>query len=449
MRSFKTLSAVVLLLVLKVGHAQSTENNTEPVVQNDSWDQLVNPDQAKKMADNLKSSGAFNPNENISDQDGSFARDTGKEVHDYIKKNQGNLSSFSAEAVQNQTAKFMTEAQELSNAALAGARKGMQNLGMSQEQASNFGGVPTAQKQEDFAILISFSMSDAEIKDALQTAAEAGGRVYLKGLKKGHTSITQTMKILRGLAVDLKSQPEANFNPTVFDDYSVTQVPFIIYRKGKDSYTAKGIMNLRWIKGKSLDGEKPGDFGVMGPTYPVEEVSLIETMKQRMAQYDWEGQKKKTIQTFWSRQAFEVLPPAVVDQVWFINPTVKVTSDVKNPRGDILARAGDIINPLDNPVMAQNFVVFDATDLRQVEWATKVISSKNNVGQMVLMTSRVDQKKGWEHMDALRSHFNSEVYVMPKELVKRFKLGALPVFISPDMKKKVFKVEQYSMEDGE
>jgi hypothetical protein len=68
---------------------------------------------------------------------------------------------------------------------------------------------------------------------------------------------------------------------------------------------------------------------------------------------------------------------------------------------------------------------------------------------MVLMTSRVDQKKGWEHMDALRLHFKSEVYVMPKEIVKRFKLGALPVFISPDMKKKVFKVEQYSMEDGE
>lgn len=432
---FMTVGA---LCVLAVG----TCVRAEPV---DNFDSIVNPDQAKAMAEQLRKE-KFVPDKAAASHDTGWVSENVKQVTEYKEQVREQLPEFSDAAVKVQMAKYEEAAKQLSQTSLAGIQNGLEKqVGLSKENASLFGGSMMGASEDAYAIFISFSMSDAEIRNALETASSAGAHVYLNGLKEGHETITQTMKAIRQIAAGIKSPPETRFNSKAFEQFGVKQVPFIVFQEKGKTYTAKGIMNLRWLRGKALDSAEAGDFGVFGPTKPVKERSLVESMKERMATYDWEGQKKKTVETFWSKQQFEVLPAASEDKVWFINPTVRVQADVVNPRGDVLARAGDVINPLNAPTGPQNFIIFDANDVSQLEWATAIASSKRNQGPVMIMTSQLARDKGWDHLESLRKHFNREIYIVPKELIRRFKVTELPVFITPDLQKKVFRVEQHSM----
>lgn len=403
-------------------------------------------EKARAMAEKLKQEGFGAGQQQGAGQNEKWLNDSQKKVLKQAAELKLQMPEL-AEAESNDRAmQYRRAAEELSASSMAGMRNGLEKqIGLNQEEASLFGGDSFGEKEDVFAIFISFSMSNTEIKDALQAASRSGGKVFLKGMKEGHTSITETMKTIRQIASGIANPPETRFNPKAFDTFGVTQVPTIVYQDKDKTYLAKGIMNLGWLKAQVSNGVEAGDLGVKGPTVPVKERSIIEVMQERMARYDWEGQRKKTIQTFWSRQNFESLPAARLSKVWFINPTVRVTADVVNPRGDVLARAGDVLNPLDVPTGQQNFLLFDATDARQLEWATKE-ASKNHIGPVVIMTSQLSKEKGWEHLEQLRQHFQQEMYIIPKELIKRFHVEALPVMITPDMSKKVFKVEQFEME---
>lgn len=434
MRCFKTLTLTVFVInALSVG------------AQEQSLDNLVNPEKAKLMMEQLKKE-QFNPQAGKATHDTSWVQQNQQAGNEYAEQARQTMPEFSEVAVNEQIKKHETEAQAMVGNAMAGAQGVLQQqLGLTQQQATGMSGDMTSEATEHFAVFISFSMSDAEIKDALTTAASAGAKVYLKGLKKGHVSITDTMKEMRKLAMKIDNPPETRFNPKAFDQFGVTQVPTIVYQEKGKTYLAKGITNLRWLRGKAIDAKETGDLGVFGPTRPVVEESIINTIQSRLANYDWESQKKKTVASFWGRQNFESLPAASEDKVWYINPTVRVQNDVVNPRGVVLARAGQIINPLDTPMGHQSFVAFDANDKRQVEWAMTYVAKAKKASPVMVMSSQLDKSRGWEHMAELRKGFQSEIYMLPKELIKRFNLTALPVHISPDMSKKVLKVEQFNM----
>ena len=408
----------------------------------------LSTDKAKEMAEQLKKEG-FGAGTGSSNQDDRMFWEQQRKIQAQAELLKQQMPELKSPESNQQVQLYQQAAQELSATSMLGMRNGLEKqVGLSKSEAGMFGGDEFAVKEDVFAVFISFSMTDGQIKDALQTASNAGAKVFLKGLKEGHDNILQTTKSIRMIAAGVKDPPETRFNPKAFEEFNVTQVPTIVFQDKDKVYKARGITNLGWLKAQAKNGVEPGDLGPKGETYPVKERSIIESIEQRMANYDWEGQKEKTIKSFWSRQQFETLPAAKLDKVWFINPTVRVKSDVVNPRGDVLARAGDVINPLNVPTGQQNFLLFDATDTRQLEWASKELA-KEHTGQVVLMTSQISKEKGWDHLGALREHFQKEIFLLPKELIKRFHVTALPVLISPDMSKKVFKVEQFEMESGQ
>lgn len=434
MRCFKPLTVTLIVITaLSVG------------AQEKSLDNLVDQEKAQQMVEQLKKE-KFNQDSGRAAHDMSWVQQNQQSVKEYAEKARQTMPEFSEDAVKAQVEKHEAEAQVMVSNAMSGAKGVLQEqFGLTQKQSGGVSGGMASEVTEHYAVFISFSMSDAEIKDALSTASSAGAKVYLKGLKKGHASITDTMKEMRKLALKLDNPPETRFNPKAFEQFNVTQVPTIVYQEKGKTYIAKGIMNLRWLRGKAIDAAESGDLGVFGPTRPVEEESIITAIQGRLANYDWESQKKKTVASFWGRQSFETLPAASVDKIWYINPTVRVQNDVVNPRGVVLARAGQIINPLDTPMGQQSFVAFDANDKRQVEWAKAFVANVKSTRPVMVMTSQLDKSRGWEHMAELRKSFQSEIYMLPKELIKRFNLQALPVHISPDMNKKVLKVEQFNV----
>jgi conjugal transfer pilus assembly protein TraW len=414
-----------------------------------SGDEVFNTKKADEMAQRLRSE-KWVGQDNSTSTDTSWVQGVVEQAGETSKslKANGSMDQFAVESVEAKVKVYEKAAQQLVDNTYSRLDVELQkHAGLTSEEASLFNPDYSDGPKSHFAIFISFSMSEAEIKDALSAAQSAGAQVYLKGLRKGDESIMDTMTHLQRLTLKMDEKPYTRFNPAAFEQFQVTQVPTILYHENGKTYTARGITNLRWLKGHSLDNMESQDFGSYGPTKPVLERSIIEDIQSRIASYDFEAEKKRTVDSFWKRKKFVTLPNADKSEVWFIDPTVRVTADVRNPRGDLLARAGDIINPLATMTAVQNFMIFDATNVKHLEWATAAVSSPQLTGPVMLMTSTLNSENGWEHLAAIRKHFGKEIYLLPKELVDKFKLSALPAIITPELQKQVFRIEQIKLEE--
>ena len=186
------------------------------------------------------------------------------------------------------------------------------------------------------------------------------------------------------------------------------------------------------------------NLGVQGPVRPVEEKSLLLEIQERLSNIDWEAKKKAAIDNFWRKKEFHHLPKAQEDDEWFIDPTIKVTKDIVNPRGDQLAYKGQVLNPLNHATTNLVIYAFDAKDMDQLNWVLKKLKEPQP-GQVMLMTSRLDKERGWKHLDAIRGTFKQDVYLLPEEIVSKFQLSALPARISTDLEKGLLQVKQFKL----
>lgn len=373
-----------------------------------------------------------------------------KKIADQIKvlKESGQMSGFQKEKLAKQTKKYEGIAQLLANESVSRLEDELVKSGqLSAEQAKVFSPTQRTEETEEYAIFVSFSMPKSQLKEAFKEAADTGARVYLNGLHPEHKQINQTTGLLNQLSIELDKRPVARFNPKAFTKYNIKNVPTIMFRKKDVTFTASGLLNLRWIKGKAVVEKNSKDFGSYGPTTPVTERSLLEEIKERMAKIDFNAKKQDAINNFWVKKEFEKLPRATKDEQWFIDPTVKATNDVVNPRGDILARKGQVINPLQTMALPLTIIIFDALDNKQVEWVTNHLKSTQVDGQLMLLSSQFSREKGWKHVASLRKHFLQEIYLLPKEMISRFQLSGLPAKVITDKKSQSLKVNQYGIKE--
>nr|WP_284736553.1 hypothetical protein [Escherichia coli]QHJ90680.1 hypothetical protein [Escherichia coli] len=63
------------------------------------------------------------------------------------------------------------------------------------------------------------------------------------------------------------------------------------------------------------------------------------------------------------------LPPAQEHKEFLIDPTVRVTQDVKDKQGRVIASAGELINPLSRFPQNLTMIIFDPLNPGQLVWA--------------------------------------------------------------------------------
>ena len=359
---------------------------------------------------------------------------------------QGLLSGYDNESKSAAMQKYHDAAKlvaESSQDKLAAALQ--EHVGLSEEQAQGFSGKSFKDKDTDLAIFVSFSMPKAMLMDAFGTAARNGAVVYFNGIHPDHEGIHDTMRYLNEMGSTLDKQPIVKLNPRSFQKQKVESVPMIMYRHDGITATATGLMNFNWIKTKHKDSNSDVDLGNFGPVYPVIEENVIEMMKRRLAGIDMEGKKKAAVEGFWKKQVYVDLKPATKDERWLIDPTVKAIGDVVNPNGDVLAYKGQVLNPLETVTLPLTIYVIDAKNIQQLEWLSKEMNNGKIKGNIKVMTTRIDKEKGWDHLAAIRKHLGREVYIVPKEVVERFKLSGTPARISTDLTRKMMAVEQFNL----
>lgn len=124
------------------------------------------------------------------------------------------------------------------------------------------------------------------------------------------------------------------------------------------------------------------DHGVVGQTFPIIETDLLSVIEQRLTKLQASGGIDRMNAEFARRTEAKVrrptpvagITPATQARVWAFDPTIVIEKDVKDQKGNYVARAGQTVNPLDFVAMHQALVFVDGDDKAQMEWATSQYS---------------------------------------------------------------------------
>lgn len=300
------------------------------------------------------------------------------------------------------------------------------------------------------AIFASFSMTKTELKAVLEEAADEGAEVYFNGLRPGDKGVMDTLNAVQSIAGAMASPPNTRFNPDAFIEYGVTQVPTILMRHNGQVAIAKGTISFDYLGNQMTHQEQVRfNYGAQGPLKPVIEKSIILEIQERIARIDWESKRNEAINQFWNKQDFNALPAATKDATWYIDPTVRITKDVTNHRGNTLARAGDVINPLKMGGNDLRLFIFNSTDPKQVQWLEDKLKQEQRNSTVMIITSEIEREQGWNHLEALNARFKSNVYLLQPQIVERFQLEGLPTVVETDLGRSLLKVTQYAINEGE
>jgi conjugal transfer pilus assembly protein TraW len=121
------------------------------------------------------------------------------------------------------------------------------------------------------------------------------------------------------------------------------------------------------------------DLGVFGETYPIKEQDLLQFIEQRLLQWQQSGQlflmqKNLLAQVEKHIDRPTILknsPRATQNKQWLFDPSIRIATPLSDFSGNIFAKAGQSLNPLDWVSLHETLVFYDADDEAQVKWAQK------------------------------------------------------------------------------
>lgn len=145
------------------------------------------------------------------------------------------------------------------------------------------------------------------------------------------------------------------------------------------------------------------DFGVMGESYPIIETDLLLAIEQRLRQMEATGQfaalneqmKKQAVARVRRPQPVAGLSAAISKRSWVHDPSVVVENDIKDTKGNLIALAGQRVNPMAFVNLTQDLVFVDGENRAEIDWAVRNWSSLK--GKIIFVSgSPFDEMKGYQ-----------------------------------------------------
>lgn len=272
-------------------------------------------------------------------------------------------------------------------------------------------------------IFVSMGMPPQELKAAAEEASMTKSVLVFRGVERGGDTGTITRRLF-GTVKDIKPVPSAVIDPILFTRFQVQSVPTMIETNADgETRIARGLPGFDWIS-----KQDSGDLGQKGPVYNIIEPDMIEEMQRRMVEFDWEKEKKHALDNFWANQKDSVsLPVSEKNTERRIDTSIVSTQDIFHPDGRMIIKKGQTINPQAMMPMRHVYILFDATEKRQVDIAKKIgdeMLAKQK--PVVYLFSKMDTDKGWEHYNKTTELMNAPIYKLNKTIVERFHIQSLP-----------------------
>ncbi|WP_240502346.1 type-F conjugative transfer system protein TraW [Sphingomonas panacis] len=120
------------------------------------------------------------------------------------------------------------------------------------------------------------------------------------------------------------------------------------------------------------------DYGQAGQAFPVIEPDLLATIEARLKRAESSGELARMNEMFAKRVEAKVrrptpvagISPAIAAREWDYDPSVRLERDIRDQKGNLIAAAGQTVNPLDFVAIKQALVFIDGDDAGQIAWAT-------------------------------------------------------------------------------
>lgn len=288
-----------------------------------------------------------------------------------------------------------------------------------------------------YLIFASFSLGEAALKDIFISAAgHSETAVVFRGIPEG-LRIDEAMYQVQAIAKQVEPIPNVILDPALFRENGVTVVPTLVVRdKNKKTIASvRGLHNPQWLA-EQVELGKTGDLGFLGPAELIAERDLTEVMMERAQAINWEEKKEGAVKRAWANTHFAKLQPASEDRVRQIPASLRVTEDIITADGQVVAREGDIINPLELRPFTTAYIVFNPNRKGEVEYAIqtkKEVLAEGKYQQVVYMFTELDvSDDGWKTFQSLTDKLDAHAYNLMPEIQSRFAIEKTPSLITAD-----------------
>lgn len=367
---------------------------------------------------------------------------------------------------------------------------------MSDEQLRQIAQAEAANpSMRDTYIFVSYSLGDDALRDILQYASGKDNvELVMRGIPED-SNLMDGLNRMRALAAEFDPTPNIIIDSMLFRAYDVKAVPTVVRvtekrmmrpkvrlidevrdelklsdseRQNNDVQSAihtgevdatyqgrtvpillakvEGLNNPRWLN-EQIEMGHLGDFGNRGYIYPIHEPDLLEVMQKRALTIDWKKTKQRALDNFWTEQSkrFYPMPTARSSLSRVIDPTFMVVQDLKDSKGQYIARKGDLVNPLETMPFNDAVVVFNPKRADEVEIVNRLqerFKKDKQIGQVVWIATEFDTKKGWDGYSEMTELLDAPLYLVMPEIIDRWQLKVTPSVITADNQNKTFIVEE-------
>lgn len=262
--------------------------------------------------------------------------------------------------------------------------------------------------------------------------------IVLRGLPEGIRQFDKAAKLIRAIVgKDYENLPPVDIDPVRFEQYGISQSPTLVYERDKQEVARlSGQLSHSYLKRKVEKDNFTGDLGLLGTTTEVVEIDLIEDIKQRIAQIDWDEKKKRARNNYWKKKDLSILPAATEDRTFRIRPEFEISQNIYDHKGNVLVPKGERINVLEESMRLHQqpfyLVVFDGSDTAQVEMAKKLVANAPDGHKIIRITTTLsDLDHGWDEFENLQDQFKAAVYLLDERFVNTFGLQHVPSTVQP------------------
>ena len=121
------------------------------------------------------------------------------------------------------------------------------------------------------------------------------------------------------------------------------------------------------------------DHGQMGQTWPVAEPDLLSVIKARLDHAAATGKLDQMNRQFAEKVKARVMRPVPVAGIspaeetrsWEFDPSIRIDKDIRDHKGNLIAVAGQRVNPLTAAALSKKLLFVDGDDPAEVAWAMK------------------------------------------------------------------------------
>lgn len=174
------------------------------------------------------------------------------------------------------------------------------------------------------------------------------------------------------------------------------------------------------------------DYGQQGAVFRISEPDMLRTIEQKLRTLEASGGIERMNAELTRRTEAGVRRPrpvagiglAVRERSWIFDPTMQVDKDILDNKGNVIARAGQRVNPLDFVTIRQKLVFIDGDDRDQVNWALRRFDDR---GAKLIMVKGAP-------LDAMTTHQRRFYFDQGGFLVGRFGIRAVPAVVEPNGK---------------